>query len=293
MSRRTPEPHALQRRPFSDRYVFAKVMQDNPELCRDIVACILGLDVGRIRTIEVESERVAIERRGVRFDVFLQGEDAAFEVEMQTYEQQSLPLRMRYYRSQIDRRLLDKGEPFDALAPVYIIFICTHDPFGFGLPVYTFRGTCQEDPSVPFDNGATDIVLSAAGDLTRTTPEIAALLRYVRTGEVSGDALASRIEDAVDEAYRDEGWLDDMRLIDWDLRDARRAAEREGWATGHARGCAEGRAEGQAEGRANERRLQAGLVAAMEHEGHSADEILAALMNEDRDELYERYGLSS
>lgn len=311
------------RLPFSNRYVFAKVMQDNPELCREMIERILGMPIRRIERIEVESEEASIARRSVRFDVFLQSDDAAFEVEMQAYEQRSLPKRMRYYRSQLDRRLLRKGAGFDELKPVYVIFICTYDPFGKMLPVYTFRSRCDEDPRLVFDDGSVDVVLNAAGDLSMASPDIACLLQFVGTDAVV-DSFTGRLQEAVDDAYRDEEWMMGMSWLDWDIRDAKAAAAKEGraegLAAGHAEGLAEGRAEGRAEGlaeghaeglaeglaeghaegcaegrvegAAEERKNVSLLIEAMEKAGCGVDEVIGALKSPDRDALYERYGIA-
>lgn len=236
---------------FSNRYVFAKVMQDNPDLCREVIERVLGVEVGRVEAMEVESEATEVIRRSVQFDVFLKGPEAAFEVEMQTYEQRELPLRMRYYRSQLDRRLLSKGARFSELRPTYIIFICTDDPFGFGLPVYTFRSRCLEDGRVPFENGATDVVLNAGGDLALADPAVASLLEFVSTDVARGDdPLTSRLSRAVGEALEDEEWVKSVSNLDWDIQDAREVAEAKGLADGMAKGLEKGLAEGRAEGRA-------------------------------------------
>jgi len=230
---------SMERKPFSNRYVFAKVMGDRPDLCKAVVERILGFEVGRIERIEIESEETSITRRGVRFDVFMAGDDATFEVEMQTYDQQDLPLRMRYYRSQIDRRSLLKGGRFAGLKPVYVIFICLDDRFGHGLPVYTFESRCLEDDTVQFDNGVHDVVLNASGDLSRTNKGIADLLTYVKENRVAeDDELTYELAEAVDDAYLDEEWVEKMSMLDWDIEDA------------YARGCRETRAEALEEGRA-------------------------------------------
>lgn len=287
----------LERKPFSDRYVFAKVMQDNPDLCQELIECVLDVRISRIEKIVVEAEVATIVRRSVKFDVFVENSDTAFEVEMQTYEQKKLPMRMRYYRSQLDRLLLNKGADFNELKPVYVIFVCLNDPFGYGLPVYTFRSRCDENLDVPFDNEAVDIVLNASGDLSRTTHRIAELLNYVKTNTVSDEgSFTGRLERAVDDAYKDEEWVRDMSWLDWDIRDAKAAAINEGLAEGHAKGLSEGRAEGReegrAEGRADGQKSSAQLIEAMERAGCSAEEILAALKDANNlDALYERYGI--
>ncbi|HIY84249.1 Rpn family recombination-promoting nuclease/putative transposase [Rubneribacter sp.] len=281
------------RLPFSNRYVFAKVMQDNPDLCREILERILDIRIDRIEAIEVESEGPAIVRRGVRFDVFAKSDRAAFEVEMQSYEQESLPKRMRYYRSQLDRRMLNKGDDFEDLRPVYVIFICRRDPFGKGLPTYTFRSRCDEDPDVAFDNGSLDVVLNSQGDLEQARPEIASLLQFVETEKVAfADPLTSKLAHAVEQAHEDEEWIQNMSWLEWDIRDAKAHAAAEGRAEGHAKGLEEGREEGlkegreegreegRAEGRSEEKTRTIEMLRAMKENGLGIEEALAALEND-------------
>lgn len=277
------------RPPFSNRYVFAKVMQDNPDLCKEVVERILDIKINHLETIEVESEHVSIAHRGVRFDVFLQGDEAAFEIEMQTYEQHSLPQRMRFYRSQLDRRILGKSQDFTELKPVYVIFICTSDPFGKGLPVYTFRSRCDEDPSVPFDNGAIDMVLNAQGDSRLVRPEVMNLLQFIKTNvAIELDPLTHKLETAMRNAFEDEEWVRNMNWLDWDIRDAKAHAAAEG----RAEGLAEGRAEGRAEGAERENARISQLIAAMEQSSCSSESIIQALKSTNREALYKQYNIA-
>lgn len=269
------------RLPFSNRYVFAKVMQDNPDLCREMLERILGVPIKRVVSLQVEAESTNIARRSVRFDVFLRSDEAAFEVEMQTYEQRDFGKRMRFYRSQLDRLLLGKGAGFEELLPVYVIFICTFDPFSSGLPIYTLRTTCMEDQTVEVRDGAVSLVLNAGGDLAMTTPAMASLLEYVGTGRVRReDNLIGKLQLAVEDALSDEEWVRNMSWLDWDLRDAKAAAQKEG------------RAEGRAEGRTQERERLGSLAAAMERAGCTSSEIVAALQSGDVDALLQRYGVA-
>lgn len=279
---------------FSNRYVFAKVMQDNPELCRELIERILDIKIDHVSQIQVESEATSVIHRSVRFDVFVESDVAAFEVEMQTYEQRDLPRRMRFYRSQLDRRLLDKGADFSDLKPVYVIFICMDDPFGAKLPMYTFKSVCEEDSGIAFDNGAIDVVLSVAGDLSKAPESIASLLRYVGTDTVnSDDALTCKLSRAVEDAREDEEWVKNMSWLDWDIRDAKAAAISQGLKEGHAKGLEEGREEGRAEGREEVQDCTARLIAAMEADGRPTAEILAALKDPaGLDGLYKRYGVT-
>ena len=45
-----------------------------------------------------------------------------------------------------------RGQSYAELKESYVIFICTQDPFGVGLPVYTFRSVCSEDDSILLDD---------------------------------------------------------------------------------------------------------------------------------------------
>lgn len=288
----------MKRLPFSNRYVFAKVMQDNPDLCKEVIERVLDIKINHIESIEIESESTSITHRGVRFDVFLKSDEAAFEVEMQTYEQKELPKRMRYYRSQLDRRMLAKGEAFDGLKPVYVVFICLDDPFGYDLPVYTFTSTCKENPAVPFNNGAFDVVLCAHSDLNLTSPAISNLLQFVATDHSSeSDYLTVRLAAAVESAYNDEDWVKNMSWLDWDIQDAKAHAAAEGRAEGLAEGLAEGREKGREEGitkgQQEERDRQVVLVNKMQEAGCSPEEILAALTTSDRDALYKKYAIDT
>lgn len=109
---------------------------------------------------------------------------------------------------------------------MYIIFICLEDPFCKDLPIYTFTSRCKEDSSVAFENGTN-----------------------------GSDSLTTRLSQAVRDAHEDEERVNNMNMLDWDIRDARAAAAKEG------------RAEGCAEGTGNEQDRSASLIAAMERDG--------------------------
>ena len=47
--------------------------------------------------------------------------------------------RSRYYQSMIDRKKLGAGRPYSELRKTYIVFLCTFDLFGEGIPKYTFK----------------------------------------------------------------------------------------------------------------------------------------------------------
>ena len=79
------------------------------------------------------------ESKGIRLDVYVSDPDRVFDIEIQTSIPPSLPKRTRYYQSFMDIDNLLRGQSYAELKESCVIFICTQDPFGEGLPVYTFR----------------------------------------------------------------------------------------------------------------------------------------------------------
>ena len=48
---------------------------------------------------------------------------------------------------------LSKGKSYSSLKESWIVFFCTFDPFGQGLPVYTVRQTYEEAHEAKYDDG--------------------------------------------------------------------------------------------------------------------------------------------
>ena len=57
-------------------------------------------------------------------------------VEVQRNRKGSHVRRARFHSSMLDSRMLKKNEKFRNLKDFYVIFICEHDKFRKGLPVY-------------------------------------------------------------------------------------------------------------------------------------------------------------
>ena len=67
-----------------------------------------------------------------------------FDVEMQVGRCPAFAKRLRGYQSIMDAGTLKRGDDYDLLKESYLVFICTEDPFGAGLPVYTLERTCMK-----------------------------------------------------------------------------------------------------------------------------------------------------
>ena len=131
---------------FTDDFMFCKVLENNPEICRELLEMILNVKIRKIvctnkqKTIEITSDG-----KGIRLDVYLEdAENTIYDIEMQTTEQKDLPKRSRYYQGMIDLNLIERGAKYKELKKSYIIFICLSDPFKKGFPLYHFYNTCKD-----------------------------------------------------------------------------------------------------------------------------------------------------
>ncbi|MGM9581485.1 MAG: Rpn family recombination-promoting nuclease/putative transposase [Anaerovibrio sp.] len=131
-----------------------------------------------------------LKSKGIRLDLFVIDEDGvAYDIEMQmdnSYKE-FLGRQTRYYVSTMDNNALKKGERYSQLRKSYVIFICTFDPFGRGLAKYTFNAICNEDHSLVLDDGVTRVFINTEGDRHRISKDLASLIGYISTGEVTDD----------------------------------------------------------------------------------------------------------
>ena len=173
-----------------NNFMFRLVMEKQ-ELCKKLIECILGIKIKSISYMEHEKSFEAnLRSKGIRLDLFVIDEDGvAYDIEMQmdnSYKE-FLGRRTRYYVSTMDNNALKKGERYSQLRKSYVIFICTFDPFGRGLAKYTFNAICNEDHSLVLDDGVTRVFINTEGDRHRISKELASLIGYISTGEVTDD----------------------------------------------------------------------------------------------------------
>ena len=178
-----------------DDYMFKLVMRQKP-LCRRLIEMLLRIRVRDIRYLE--DEKTIHPRhgsKGIRLDVYVEGNDAVYEIEMQVRRigTEELSRRMRYYQSVIDQDFLKSGQPYKRLKLTIIIFICPYDPFGKGCHIYTFRHLCLEDSSIELGDGTEKVVLNTVGTMDDVPDDIKAFCGYVN-GIASEDAFVQELD---------------------------------------------------------------------------------------------------
>ena len=224
---------------FTDDFIFCRVMQ-NPDLCKGVIERLLGIKVERIEYPELQKEiRPYYSAHGVRMDVYVKDSDRIFDIEMQTSVPKDLPRRMRYYQSMIDIDTLIKGIEYETLKESYVIFLCTKDPFGLGLPVYSFSTVCKEKKDFALNDGINKLFFNASAAALEKNLEIKGFLGYLCSGKPS-DTFTEDIEQRVERLKINEIFRSDYMMDALPLHDARKAGLKEGIALGEKRGILAG-----------------------------------------------------
>ena len=158
---------------------------------------------------------------------------------MQTSIPKDLPRRMRYYQSMIDIDSLIAGSEYETLKESYVIFLCTKDPFGLGLPVYTFSTVCKEKNDFSLNDGINKLFFNASAFASEKNLEIKGFLGYLCSGKLS-DYLTEDIDQRVERLKINEIFRSDYMMDALPLYDARQAGLKEGMALGEAKGLLAG-----------------------------------------------------
>ena len=148
---------------FADDYIFCRVLSQNLEITKELLEILLDIKIDHVEQAASQKEnKVDFLSKGVRFDVYVKdGTGRCFDIEIQTSHYSNLAKRARYYQSVMDVDSLEAGESYKTLKDSYVIFLCLGDPFGKGLPVYTFRYRAEEDNSISMNDGTVNIFFNA------------------------------------------------------------------------------------------------------------------------------------
>lgn len=172
-----------------DDFLFNAVMTFpgiGERFCRLLLQVVLGREIGRLRVVAQRAFGGRDEGfRGARLDVLAEEElmdvladPSVFDIEPDNNDDvvslKDLPKRVRFYHAIIDSRCLKKGEGFGKLKRVFVIFVCSYDPFDRGRMVYTIRNMCEEVPEMEYDDGLRTVFLNTKGDGAGVPEELAA-----------------------------------------------------------------------------------------------------------------------
>ena len=252
---------------FYDNFIFCKVMK-NKNLCRQMLEILLGINVQDIEYIQSEHPLDDYyQTRGIRMDVYVEGDDKVFNLEMQTGDYEDLLLRSRYYLSASDISSTPRRTKFKDLKETYIIFICKDDPFGEAIPLYTEIKSFKELPAYIIKDKTHKLFYNTSAYAKAETEEIRDVLEFIYKLKANSK-FTKQLENSVTLAKADHMFKDEYMYFADILEDEKEEARAIGLAEGRATGLAEGRATGLAEGRAeglatgrNEKALEDAVMA--------------------------------
>lgn len=252
---------------FYDNFIFCKVMK-NKNLCKQMLEILLGIKVHDIDYIQSEHPLDDYyQTRGIRMDVYVEGNDKIYNLEMQTGDYDDLLLRSRYYLSASDISCTPRRTKFKDLKETYIIFICKDDPFGESIPLYTETKSFKEVPEYIIKDKTHKLFYNTSAYAKAETKEVRDVMEFIYKLKANSD-FTKQLEDSVTLAKADYMFKDEYMYFADILEDEKEEARAIGLAEGRAEGLAEGREEGRAEGRKeghitgrNEKALEDALMA--------------------------------
>ena len=173
---------------IANKFMFYKVMTSNTDLCRRFIEHLLHVQIDRIEPPSGEhTMESATDAHGIRLDVYAKGGGRVFDLEMQIADPGNLPERTRYYQGVMDETELGHGEAYETLRDSYIMFICLFDPFGAGLPVYTFRSRCDEKNDLLLGDRTWKVFYNVKGWERVLDAEERAIFRFILDGTARSD----------------------------------------------------------------------------------------------------------
>ena len=123
--------------------------------------------------------------------------------------------------------MLRKGMHYRELKKAYVIFICTFDPFGAGLPVYHFTYRCKEDCNLQMGDLTENIFLNVKAADKTDDEELAAFLRYVN-GQKPDSSFTKKLDEEATRIKNNDDWRLKAMTLDMEIQDMKkRIAKRE------------------------------------------------------------------
>lgn len=244
----TLKKKAYQDLTFADDFMFCNIMQNNLDICKDLVELILDRKIGEIKFSEAQKALdIKLGQKGVRLDVYFEDDfDTLYNIEMQTVNRPNLPKRSRYYQGLIDLNQIRSGTDFRDLKRSYIVFICMFDFFNLDFPIYEFEPRCTRKLDLRLHDETSRVFVNAISTENTMSNDLKSFLTYLTKG-VADSMLTRKIDEEVRRGKENEMWeLSYMKSIEHD-RENFNDGFNEGFTKGQAEGHAEGHAEGQVE----------------------------------------------
>ena len=228
---------------IKNNFLFQETLR-NKSLCKQLLERVLHIQVKTIRYMETEKTMKAqLSSKNTRVDVYVEDKDGnVADIEMQTTDTKSvinyderdektiireLPLRTRYYQNIIGTNMLRKGMHYRELRKAYVIFICTFDPFGAGLPVYHFTYRCKENGNLQMGDLTENIFLNVKAADKTDDEDLAAFLRYVN-GQRATTSFTRMLDKEATRIRNNDDWRLKAMTLDMEIKDMKKREREKG-----------------------------------------------------------------
>ena len=251
-----------------DNYLMNVCFSDNNEAAQLIVTTLLGRDDITVTETSVQKYLANFKTKSSILDILAKDtQGKIYNIELQRVVEKATPSRARYYNSLIDKEILKKGENYEELPELYVIFVTDGDYFKKGKQVYNVVRKVEETGEVYKDK--VHIIYADAkhqdaspvgkllSDLTCPDPE-----------KMHNKVLSDAVREAKTEGGKRMGmWVEGYSMY-----------EKERWDEAHSVGLNEGMSKGLAKGR-NEGRETANnaWIANLRNAGMSEAQIKALM----------------
>ena len=143
-----------------DDIIFRK-MAENKEFCEEILRVFLQDSYLKVLNNKSQYAITNIDRRSVILDAYCELRDGKrVNIEVQNADNVNHQKRVRYYSSVLTTSLMKKGENFDNVPEVCMIYICNFDVFRENKSLYLIKRVI-DGSNTEVDNGLKEIYISA------------------------------------------------------------------------------------------------------------------------------------
>ena len=209
---------------IANNFIFYKVMQNNEDVCKELLEILLQIKIDHIVMHTEETIEIDYDKKGIRLDVYAEGADKAFDLEMQSTDKGELPERARYYQGVLDVQALSSGADYKELKDNYVIFICVPDIFERGLAKYTFENLCLENTEIKLNDRAYKYFFIAQNYDKILDERQKAFLKLVMSPKATGtDSFTEKVTKLVEEAKLNTQWR--KQFMEWEREMARKFRE--------------------------------------------------------------------
>ena len=200
---------------IANNFIFYKVMQNNEDVCKELLEILLQIKIDHIVMHTEETIEIDYNKKGIRLDVYAEGSDKAFDLEMQSTDKKELPERARYYQGVLDVSALSSGADYKDLKDNYVIFICVPDIFERGLAKYTFENLCLENHEIKLNDRAYKYFFIASNYDKILDERQRAFLKLVMSPKATGtDSFTEKVTKLVEEAKLNTQWR--KQFMEWE-----------------------------------------------------------------------------